>query len=307
MLAIAITIAPVFALMALGGIIQRSGLLPPPTGSTLNAFVYRIALPALLFSSLAEASLGRVFQPEFVGGIVLGTLIPFALAAWLASLRHSGTRPLFVAFTATFSNAAFVGLPVLQLLFPGNPETVLAMGVFALLGLPFVLVAVFALERQRNPTAPLGPVLRTVGRNPLLAGSLAGATVSILHLPLPGWLRTVLHMVGHTASPLALVAIGMTLAQNLPAVRRVDGTALLLQASKLALHPAATFFLLSAWDVDPSWKAMGTMLAAMPVGTMAFVLAETYGILVAPICTAVALSTLLSPITLPLLFAIITR
>lgn len=302
MLEIFSTIAPVFVLMLLGAMIYRRGILPPAAGGILNAFVYRLALPLLLFSSIAQASLARIFQAGFVGGVVLGTLIPFLGTAAFARRWHTGPQSWFVAFTATFSNAAFVGLPVLQLLFPQNPDAVLAMGVFALFGLPFVLTAVFVLERQRNPQAAKHALFSALARNPLLLGSLAGLAVAVVGIPLPQWITIPCQMLGHTASPLALVAIGMTLARTAHVSLHDLGTNhLLISAVKLLVHPAVTYALLFWWGVDPTWLAMGTMLAAMPVGTMSFVLAEAYGTLGPMTSAAVFGTTVLGTITLPLI------
>jgi predicted permease len=71
------------------------------------------------------------------------------------------------------------------------------------------------------------------------------------------------------------------------------------------MQPAVTFVVLSLWEVDPSWRAMGTMLAAMPVGTMAFVLAEAYGTLAPMASAAVFGTTVLATITLPLVFSLL--
>lgn len=306
MLEIFSTIAPVFVLMLLGAVIFRLDILPPATGSILNTFVYRLALPLLLFSSIAQASLARIFQVGFVGGVVFGTLIPFLGTAILARRWHPGPQSWFVAFTATFSNAAFVGLPVLQLLFPQNPDAVLAMGIFALFGLPFVLAAVFVLERQHNPQAAGRALFGVLARNPLLLGSLAGLAVAVVGIPLPQWIAVPCQMLGHTASPLALIAIGMTLARTARAtLHDLGANHLVIGLVKLLMQPAVTFVVLSLWEVDPSWRAMGTMLAAMPVGTMAFVLAEAYGTLAPMASAAVFGTTVLATITLPLVFSLL--
>ncbi|MEJ5243900.1 MAG: AEC family transporter [Desulfomicrobiaceae bacterium] len=306
MLEIFSTIAPVFVLMLLGAVIFRLDILPPAAGSILNTFVYRLALPLLLFSSIAQASLARIFQAGFVGGVVLGTLIPFVGTAALVRRWYTNPQSWFVAFAATFSNAAFVGLPVLQLLFPQNPDAVLAMGIFALFGLPFVLAAVFVLERQHSPQTAGRALLGVLARNPLLLGSLAGLAVAVVGIRLPQWITVPCQMLGHTASPLALIAIGMTLARTARAtIRDLGPNHLLIGAVKLFVQPAVTFVVLSLWQVDPTWRAMGTMLAAMPVGTMAFVLAEAYGTLAPMASAAVFGTTVLATITLPLVFSLL--
>lgn len=307
MLSIIQTIAPVFVLILAGAAIQRLGGLPAAAGPILNTFVYRLALPLLLLASIAQAPAAQILQPGFAAAVTLGTLLPGAAVAILFRRQHPGPRAVFLGFTATFSNAAFVGLPVLQLLFPGRPEAVLAMGIYALLGLPFVLTAVFALERERHPQAAWGLLAGTLARNPLLLGSLAGLVLALTGLSLPAWLDTACRMVGGTASPLALLAIGMRLAETAaapaPTGPRLEHA--LLAATKLGLQPLITFALLAMVGVGPLWRAMGTMLAAMPIGTMAAVLAEAYGVLAPTVATAILVTTILSSLTLPAAFALL--
>ncbi len=306
MLPILRTIAPVFLLILTGAVIHRFAILPPHAGSVLNTFVYRLALPLLLFASIAQASVTQIFHPGFAAAVLLGTAVPGTAAALIARHRHPAAQAVFLGFVATFSNAAFVGLPVLQLLFPGQPETVLAMGVYALLGLPFVLTAVFALERQRAPHTAWRSLVGILSRNPLLLGSLAGLVVALSGMHLPPWLATPCQMLGSTASPLALIAIGMTLARTAGSAHPIlKPDHLLVAGIKLIMQPAITFALLTLWDVNPLWQALGTMLAAMPVGTMAYVLAEAYGVLTPLVSASVLSTTVLSSLSLPAVFALL--
>lgn len=71
---------------------------------------------------------------------------------------------------------------------------------------------------------------------------------------------------------------------------------------KLLVHPAATLLLATyVFVMEPFWSRAAVILAALPVSTLVFVVAQQYDVYVQRASTAVIVSTVLSVITVSLL------
>jgi predicted permease len=110
-----------------------------------------------------------------------------------------------------------------------------------------------------------------------------------------------LEMLGEAGVPMALVALGLTLAgYSLKGQWRGIITLLVL---KLLCLPVAVWLIARyVVDLDLFWTHIALMLAAMPTGANAYLFAERYASGTAPVSGAIALGTVLSLITLSGLF-----
>ena len=73
---------------------------------------------------------------------------------------------------------------------------------------------------------------------------------------------------------------------------------------KLIVQPALTFWLAYAvFGLDPFWASSAVILASLPTGALTFVVAQRYGLYVAPATQATLISTVLSVVTVSALLA----
>ncbi len=305
--AIVTVILPVFGIMLAGFIAGRVRLLGEASSDALNRFVYYVALPALFFVSLARVPVGEVFDAPFLaafGGGLLGTfgiamlVGAFAFPNRLAALALHG-------LCAVFSNTGYLGIPLLLITFgeagtlPGIISTVI-MGT-VVMGTGIILIEA-DFSQGRGPAKIVGSVLLGVARSPLILAAAAGLLVSALGLPLPAPLATFGDLLGAAASPCALFAIGLFLAgQKITTGLREIGW---LAAVKLVLQPAITWWLaFRVLPMDETWAAAAVVQAALPTGTLVFVLAQRHGIFVQRASATIMVSTVASVVSLSLLFA----
>jgi hypothetical protein len=118
----------------------------------------------------------------------------------------------------------------------------------------------------------------------------------------PAPLATFADILGAAASPCALFAIGLFLAGQ--KVTTGLGEIGWLVALKLVVQPAITWWLAySVMSMDEPWAAAVVIQAALPTGALVFVLAQQYGIFVQRATATIMVSTVVSVVTLSLLFA----
>jgi hypothetical protein len=307
MQAIITVILPVFGIMLTGYAAGRFRLLGEASSEALNRFVYYIALPALFFVSLARVPVGEVLNGPFLAAFGGGVLATFGIALLVGifvfpnRLAALGLHGL----CAVFSNTGYLGIPILLIIFgdagklPGIISTVI-MGT-VIMGTGIVLIEA-DLSQGRGPLKIAGGVLLGVAKSPLILAAAAGLGVSAAGLPVPAPLATFADILGAAASPCALFAIGLFLAGQ--KVTTGLGEIGWLVALKLVVQPAITWWLAySVMSMDEPWAAAVVIQAALPTGALVFVLAQQYGIFVQRATATIMVSTVVSVVTLSLLFA----
>lgn len=307
MLPIFLKTCPFFAIIALGFFAGRMNVLGQGGGAVLNRFIFKFALPAMLFGFAAQLPLTQIFSARQVAAYVLATGTVYALAFGIALMRGCGPAEATVeAQCATVGNLGFMGIPMLvALLGPqsAGPVLLLLTVDIILFGSLFTLVITW-LRGTGQGVAVVGTLARGLAGNPMVVSILLGGLWSLSGLALPAPLAEALTILGGAATPGALFAIGVSLAATSAVRWQVAGW---LSICKLVLHPAAVAITtLLIFSVDPF--AAGVMIAAasLPVAGNVFMLAEAYGVAPQRVSAAILLSTVASIVTVTVVIALVT-
>jgi len=230
------------------------------------------------------------------------------LALWLWKARGRGLAEAAMAgMSAVFTNTVMLGLPLAYALY-GDRGLLLTSSVIAVNGLIYYTLTTTLIELGRggggSAARQIGNGLKGLAKNPILLSMAAGLTWGALETPIPGPVATMIDMLAAAAPPVALAALGMSLAGFRLAGDLME--AVWVTAVKLALYPGAAglagYYVLG---LNGDTLALLVLLAALPVGVNPFLLASRYNVYVARCGSIVLLSTILSMATLPLLIAIL--
>ena len=162
-------------------------------------------------------------------------------------------------------------------------------------------LSIWVIEIGLHERAPLPRVLwataRGVARNPIVMAVLLALVWRGIGLPAPPEvLRHTLEMLGAAAPPVALFCLGGSLLGfNARAAWRE--TALVLGLKLLAM-PALVWAACWLLEVPAMDTAVAVLVAAMPTGANAFLLAQRYRVAAEASGAAVLLGTLLSVVTI---------
>lgn len=307
--AIIAALGPVFALIVLGYGLKRARI---PRGAFGARFwpaaenlTYFVLLPSLLFLSLARADLGAVaFGPlvaSLIGAILVVAGLVLAARPWL---KLSGPSFSSVIQAAIRPNT-YVGVAPVFALWGEDGLALLAVAIVAVI--PLVnLLSVVAVSRYAAAEAPpgLGAMLRLILRNPLIIACLLGVVVSLVELPLPAFVQTVLQWLGTAAMPIGLLTVGAAL--DLAAVRGAIPIIALTSAVKLVLFPAVTALIGLPLGLSGTALSVALFYGGLPISASAYVLARLLGgdaPLIAGVLTA---TTLAGFLTLPIIILIVS-
>ncbi len=290
-----------------GILVYRTGILKDSAKEVIEKLVFYVTLPLLIVTKISTLE----FTPEILRNgiivIVLTYLILFIqilignLSAWLFKLK----KPQAVIHTLhTFlGNIVFLGFPLLDALFPGG-EAILYAALYQLV-MNTVLWTYGVYRLNPSPQAGGLNMLKKF-LNPNTIALIIGLFMMGFSIRLPGVLQSSLGGLGSTTLYLAMLYIGLLLAQTkiFKVFRRID--VLFLSLNKLLILPVAFILLirlmLGLFQIELNDIAFSVLIleAAMPCMTILVILAKRFGADDQKAMENFVVSTVLSIISLPL-------
>ncbi len=273
-------IMPVIVLALTGYLFAWRGWLRPEEAVVLSRFTFTLAIPCLLFVSLATASI-----PAGTGGsLLLAYYIPvltvYLLAAWLGWTLFSLDAPQrsVLAMGAAYSNTTVIGIPLaVQTL--GREALVPLFLLIAVQNLFLFTVGTLVAEFGQGGRDTLRSELLNLGRqllsSPITASLVAGILFNISGLPLHPPLAATLGWMADAAIPLALFVLGTSLQRF--RIRGAMRPALLMSGLKCAVLPVLVWwFCFHLFELEPLWAHTALLAATLPTGISAYVFAVRY-------------------------------
>ncbi len=303
-------VLPVFLILCLGMILDRMRLLPESFAGHLSQYVFKVAMPFLLFRLVAGAELDFSSMGGFLAGLFLAEALIFVASyIWVKYCYRAGaTKASILALSCACANSGFLGLPIIDSLLPGSRPALVAAGLACIMP-PLVLamaqsvIESHAGEGQQRGLA--GIICRAVLLNPFVVVTILGMIVSVFAIHIWTPLGRMLDLVGSTGAPCALVSLGLGMWRKLGVARRSASPHRLAWQSgivlfKLVLHPLLTWLLLALAGVEGVWLAVGVLMSGTSTAVMAYVLAEIHGVIPEECALSVVITAFLSMFSIPL-------
>ncbi len=279
-----------------GLLLRRARLMPDNAPDTLNSFIIHISVPALTLLYIRDI--------ELSGDIVLVIAmawLQFGLAAaffWLLGRQMKFSRGTVGALILTggLGNTAFFGLPMIEAYYgpQGMATGILIDQTGSFLVLSTLAIIVAGVYSSSRPTA--ASIALSVLRFPPFIALI----IALLLLPVeyPQWMNAVLHRLGDTLAPLALLSVGLQLRMG-----HLWGNCCALMFGlgfKLLLAPLA-FYALYVLALGAHGETIQITLfeAAMPPMITAAIIAQKHNL-------APDLANLMVAVGLPLSFLTLT-
>jgi malonate transporter len=303
---------PVFALILIGYLCRRHGILSVNASAELSRFVVVLGLPALLFDATSRLRPADFTNLGFIAAFAIGTLSVFGLTIVLRVRQRSRLDDATIeGLGASYANTGFIGIPLCLLAFgqeamaPAVIATV--MTACLLFALAIVMVEISAQSDRRIGPALL-KVTTSLVRNPLIVAPFLGLMLGTAELSLPKGLQQLLTLLGGAAGPCALVSLGLFLARPVETDAPVDNQSTMLILLKLFAQPAITA-VLAYWvfRLPRVWADAAVLLSALPAGTGPYMLAEIYSRNAVVISRVILISTVGSLVTVSLILAAMSR
>ena len=301
---------PVALLILVGLVAGRFRWVRPEAVKDLSNLVFLVLTQALLFRTMSSVHLEQLdLRPVFQYFVVVGVLFFGCVYLYGRTARAS-----VLSLASVFSNTVMIGVPLVGLAF-GQEGQVLLLSLIALHALVLLTVATIVIEMQlAHEQAQMESQRTSLWRMVLQA-----VRSTVLHpVPLPiilgllyaqtGWglhpvIDKPLQLLGSAFGPVALLLVGVSLAQ-IPLGHHLK-TALKLAAVKTLVHPLLMFG--AGWLLGLRGLPLSVMVvaAALPMGAIVFLFSQRYALEEDAVTGAVALSTVLSAVSVTVALALL--
>ncbi len=303
------SLLPIFALIALGFTLRKSGIIPPEQWRGVELMSFWLLFPALLITTLARADMALDELSAFALALFLMVLV-MSLFIWLLRLPlkniwNMGGPAFTTIFQTTTRWHGFIALAVVDKLYGSGGLAVLAIA-FAVMVPILNVLNVVVLATYAGKTSPSAAmILSALWRNPLLWGIGIGIFIKITAIDLPDPLFTTLDLLGRAALGVSLLALGAGLSWK--AMKTSGKEVVFSTAVKLLLTPVLAMGLALALGVEGEQFVIMIIAASVPTAVNGYILARTMGGDADLYAAASTAQVLVSFLTLPLIIWLAMR
>mgnify|MGYP002854705816 CR=1 FL=1 len=298
---------PIFLVMIVGWVIRRIGIVDENFATTANRYVFKVALPVLLFKDLASANFKSDFNLKFVLFCCIVTVLMFSLT-WLFTeifMKDDSQKGAFIQGSCR-SSAAILGIAFVESIYSdAGMAPLMIVAAVPLFNIFAVIILTFKAHPELHGNVAISGDINTdkikqalinIAKNPIIIGILLGFISSMLGLNYPTIISKTISNLSQTATPIALICIGASF-QGRQAIKKIKPT-FVATFIKLILLPAI-FVPIGIFMGFKNQELIAILIMlASPTTVTSFVMAKAMDNDEVLSSSIVVLTTLLSSITL---------
>lgn len=299
-----INVLVIVVLAVPGYLLRKVKLLPDKAASVFAVLLLFVAQPFLMVSSLLnkpfESSMLANFGWIFLFAVVLQFAVYFTARLLFHGCKEEASRRACVA-CSYLGNVGFMGIPVMQMLFPGNDELVLYTVIYniAFNAMTWTL-GVYAITGMRRCINPVKIVL-----NPPTIAVIVALPLFFCNVTVPQTVMQPISYLGNMTLPLSMIILGVRLA-DMRLIRLVnDWKVYLVALVKLVISPLLSLGILLLvsllFPLDRFVILALYIIAAMPSASSALNFSEMYQGDAETAAAATLMNTILCILTIPVL------
>lgn len=324
----------IFLLIAVGFVIGRMGILPEGTRNSINAILIKVTAPCMIISSITSKEMNDETLTVTLEILVVSAffflfaiLLGFLISKYVFKISPCDDIGVYTYSFASL-NSGFMGFPVTLALF--------GQDIFYLMVMQNVLLTVYLYT--------IGPALLTIGSskvyndsktelenrdcisnvntkssaerikhflstflNPNSVACLLSLIMLFCGLHLPSLIFDSVEILGDATIPISMLAVGLQLSEsNLLAIVK-DRKLGIFSLTKMLILPALTFLAVNWIPVDTSVKLCAVMASVFPSAVITVPVTAMEGKNAEAASALVAVTTLLSVITIPIFATFLTH
>jgi predicted permease len=296
--------AVLFILMGVGFICGKKGFIDDAFAKNMSWIVVNIATPGMILaagmndeSTIRGESLAFGFLVAF---LVYVFLIAFSFLL-IPLVRVPDEDKNVYRVMAIFSNIGFMGLPIIQAAY--GSEAVLYGALFQFPYNFLMYTYGIAAMRGENPFKSAESMKRVL--NVGVISSTLAIIIYISGIHMPSFISVSARHLSNLAAPLSMMVIGQSMIHMKPKELIGDIRLLIFSLIKLIAVPVIGVLLLRLFIKDTMMLSVCYIMLATPIGSMTAMLSAQYGGNYKLASKGVALSTIMSVVTIPLVSLLI--
>lgn len=297
----ALLLLPDFSLILIGFLVCRHTALNRTVWAQVDALVYFLLFPVLLFHSIVKTPLDLGAASSLIAagwtlgltGIALSYALPYL--PWLRS--HIDHRDHAASAQIAFRFNSFIGLALAERI--AGPQGIQLIAVLIGVCVPlFNVAAVWPMARHGEKG-----FLRELTRNPLIIATASGLVANLAGFSIPVWLEPTVSRLGAASLALGLMAAGAGM--QFGALARAKTLAISVLSIRHFFLPLVALGVSHLYGLSTVQTTVLLAFSALPTASSSYVLAARMGYDGAYVAGLVTLSTLLGMLSLPFALGIL--
>ncbi len=295
-------VAVLFLLMGCGFLAVKTGVLRPEGKQTLSNLLIYLVVPAMIVNSYRMEFSEEILHNLLAafGMSVLAILIGTVLTLVLTARQKDRRAPIF-RFACVFSNAAYMGFPLISALF-GSEGLLYASAYVTVFNILLWTMGYGMVSGSSSPKA----VVRSLLHTPVLYAMVVGLSVYLLQIPLPRLITQPIELLSGMNTPLSMLITGMLIAAGDLKSIVCDIHIWKLAGVRMLLIPAVCVAAFALLGFQGMSAQVVLLLECCPAAAITSVFAVQFGHDEHFAAGSVVLTTLLSILVLPLCALVLT-
>ena len=291
-----------FLLIGCGFVAVKTGVLKQAGKQTLSNLLLYLVVPAMIVHSYMMEFSEEILHNLLAafGMSILAILIGTAITLLLTARRKDRRMPIF-RFACVFSNAAYMGFPLISALF-GSEGLLYASAYVTVFNILLWTMGYGMVSGSSNPKE----VARSLLHTPVLYAMVVGLAIYLLQIPVPNLIAQPIDLLSGMNTPLSMLITGMLIAAGDLKSIVCDQHIWKLAALRMVLIPAVCVAVFALLGFHGMSAQVVLLLECCPAAAITSVFAVQFGHEERFAAGSVVLTTLLSIVTLPLCALILT-
>ena len=267
----------VWALIGVGWVVGRTGVLGPHGRYVLNRTTFFVASPALVLVGLLQSDPTEVLSTPMAVAATAGLSTGLLMVLVLRLLTKRRGRDLVVgAISSSVVNGANMGFPIAAYVLGDISHAIPVILFQQAIYTPLYLFVLHSITQEKSPG--LMGVARSIGANPTIIASAVGLVLSLAGVQLPEVVLEPVRSLADMAIPAMLLAYGLSLYGSKPLAKDdgYRGLIALASSTKLLVMPAIALGVGLLLGLRGQSLYEVVVMAALPTAQNVYVAAARY-------------------------------
>ncbi|UZQ86496.1 AEC family transporter [Thermoclostridium stercorarium] len=291
-------------IMVAGVIAGKAGIIADGASKKFSELLLYVTSPMLVLGSFFF----EYSAEKFINGLMVFLIatVFYFFSIFLSSILFKGfdekIKPI-MRFSSVFSNAGFIGLPMMKALY-GQDGVFLGSFYIVAFNL-FVWTFGYTMYGEAKKGDGIKSLMKKALLNPSVIAVYVGIIIFVLRIPVPESVKSAVNYIGDMTMPLSMLIIGALISTAKIKELVNDARVYYVSAVRLILMPLLAYGILYLLGVPEQIVSIIVTALAMPVAATTTIFADLFDKDAVFASKAVMVSTILSVITAPVIVALL--
>lgn len=294
-------VAVLYLLVAVGFAVDRLHIFGQDTAKASNNFLFYIITPAVIVQSFMSMEFSLQTAGRFALAFVLMvSTITVGIFLAVPFFKKSGENANVFKYAVSYGNMGYMGLPLCQAILGSEGVFYCSAGVVAFNIISFT----HGIALMTRGTDKKGFEPKKLIFNPGVISVLIGLPLFVFGVRLPDIIQTPINHIASLNTPLAMIFLGTYIANSdLKEMFKIKENYLVMLL-KLVVLPLCMLGIFKLFGISGSLLTACIISASVPSATNTVMFAAKYGKNTSTASETVALSSVVSVLTMPVMIAL---